>query len=572
MKVLLVGINAKYIQTNLAVRLLRSYAERHSSAVRCGQATVEIAEFNINQNTEAIVRGIYETSCEAVFFSTYIWNRAMVFRTAEEIRSICPSLLIGLGGPEVSWAAEKALSECTSADLILRGEGEQTFCEILDALPYGRDFTGILGLSIRNTSLRTENRPVMENLDSIPFPYSIDMPDFDPENKIVYYESSRGCPFSCSYCLSSLDKTVRYYSLERVYADISFFLENAYPLVKFVDRTFNLDPERYLSIWKYIRDHHNNTTLFHFEIAAEYLSDEALVFLETMPEGSIQFEIGIQSTNPQTLKAVDRPAHPMVLADKIRRIPKKIHAHVDLIAGLPGESLEKLEDSFDFAFELQPDMLQLGFLKILAGTRMEETAKASPGYIWSRYPPYEVIASPDLQYVDLVQIKDIEQVLDNWYNSGLMRNCIHTLVTKSRNGKAFSVFKDLAAHIRAFYPDGDLYLPRKTADAFACMANFLETYYRESGGILEYLRYDFLLQGKPGCFPDWYERRYDKKKHDAALLFCGLTGPGLESRKNSYSRTEYDEFFNIFGTGRNAVLFVYNIKKGEEKKVRTILL
>ena len=597
-KILLVAINAKYVQTNLAVRLLRSYAEAHAPSIRSGVVSVEIAEWNINQPSGAIVRGIFEAHADAVFFSVYLWNREMTLRVAGDVRRVMPNAVLGFGGPEVSWTAEKFLNECAAGDLVLAGEGEATFAELVErfaryvnASPYEgirasltEILSGVAGIYFRERyGAGSEgpihfggDRPLIADLDTIPFPYTPERFDFDPAHRIVYYESSRGCPFKCAYCLSSLDARVRYYPLERVLGEIAYFMERGFPLVKFVDRTFNLDPVRFLAIWEFIRDHHNGNTLFHFEIAAEYLPDAAYAVLAAMPEGAVQFEIGIQSANATTLQMVGRPAHPEILAERIARIPKHIHTHVDLIAGLPEEDLASFARSFDFAFGLGADMLQLGFLKVLPGSPMERIAREDEGYQWSDFPPYEVLSSPALPYGDLLILKEVEQLVDTWHNSGLMRNALRSLCATTDS--AFALFRALARFAKGYFVDHDLFLPRKPVDAFSCMAAFLnEGQASGCAGLdppvsanafrvsLEYLRYDLLLQGKPGVFPAWFERRYSKEAHDALLdsqgILKGQTGSAPVSRRIAYSRTEFDRFRFDESARETTVLFLYSDDK-----------
>jgi radical SAM superfamily enzyme YgiQ (UPF0313 family) len=542
----------------------------HSPSVQRGTDSVAIAEWNINQPYSTVVRGIYESGADMVLFSTYIWNRDFVFRVAAETRQVCPNILIGMGGPEVSWSSRQTFGECASVDFLVCGEGEESFCDLIDRVNHGENIEGTPGIRTRKTDTFIP-RKMIQDLDDIPFPYTSAVMDFDAENRIVYYESSRGCPFSCAYCLSSIDKSIRYYSLERVLSDIDFFIDNGIPLVKFVDRTFNLDPTRYMAIWEHIRERHNGKTLFHFEIAAEFLSEEALTFLQTMPEGSIQFEIGIQSINAKTLETVGRPAHPDALAKKIRAIPEHIHVHVDLIAGLPHEDIESFSRSFNYAFDLHPGMLQLGFLKILSGTEMEKLAKAMPEYIYSPTPPYEVLSSPSVSYEDMLMLKDIEHIVDSWYNSGLMKKTLEEIVSGNGND-AFSVFGLLVNHIRTHYPDGDVYMPRRPQDSFACMAAFIGKQESQCARAMEYLRYDYLLQGKPGVFPEWFERRYSKARHDESLEKYGYIGQGGESRRNAYARSEYDTFF--FGEKDRLVelLFVYGEKKNSRRPTVIIIL
>ena len=576
--------------------MLKAYAEQYSACVQSGKVQIELAEFNINQPAEFILRKIYETDAQMLLFSTYIWNRELIMHIVSDIRKLLPEAIIGLGGPEVSWSAEQILNTNSAVNLIFSGEGEQSLTEAIDRFEYRStghgthapiNLTDIPGVYIRGTGLPGTgesisaggSRPVIQNLDCIPFPYRIDNLDFDPKHRIVYYESSRGCPFSCAYCLSSLDKEVRYYSLDRVLSEIQFFLDNEFPLIKFVDRTFNLRPERYLTIWKYIRDHHNGKTLFHFEIAGEYLPDEAFAVLDTMPEGAIQLEIGIQSIHPETLQIVGRPAHPEKLAENIRRIPRIIHTHVDLIAGLPAENFTDFGKSFNFAFALEPGMLQTGFLKILNGTTMERLAQETPGFVWSSFPPYEVFASSEISCRDLFRIKDVEHLVDTWYNTDLMRNTLNRLAGDIYEGEAFQLFLNLADHTKQFYQDGDLFLPRRPDDYFSCLAAFLSALKKNLVNktqnieyLLEYLKYDYLLQGKPGHFPTWFIRRYSREAHDTALNSQGLLSDPFVPRRTAYARSEFERFRFTPNDTETAILFIYPEKNFKGKRTRIILL
>ncbi len=557
MKILLVAINAKYSHTNLAVRSLIAYASSHSRAVRSGHVSVDVGEWNVNQPIGAVVRGIFAANPDAILFSTYIWNRDAVFRAARDVRKVLPAAIIGLGGPEVSWDPGRAFADCAATDLVFSGEGEATFAEFADRLAEvglgargggERHFARIAGIYSRQSASVADDtsgfggeRAPIASLDDIPFPYGPSRPAFDPEHRIAYYESSRGCPFRCAYCLSSRDGGVRFRSLGLVLDELAYFLEAGFPLVKFVDRTFNLDASRFIRIWEFIRDRYNGKTRFHFEIAAECLPDEAFAVLETMPPGSIQFEIGIQSANPGTLAAVSRPARLDVLAERINRIPRAIPLHLDLIAGLPGEDLASFSRSFDYAFAFGADALQLGFLKILPGTTMARIARESAGYSWSDNPPYEILSSPSLSFAELLLLKKVEAIVDAWYNAGLMRNVLRVLA--SRPSGAFGLFLSLSDHAVSFYPDGDPFMPRRPADAFSCMASYLAE--RGESVALEWLRYDFLLQGKPGAVPPWCVRRYSKAEHDAALEATGFlarSGEHPMSRREAYSLSEFERF------------------------------
>ncbi len=582
MNILLVAINAKYIQTNLAIRMLAAYAGRAVPGVAAGGVRIGLGEWNVNEPAGQIVRGIVEREPDVVLFSTYIWNREMTFRVMGDVRKILPDAILGAGGPEVSWTAERELREHPELDLIIAGEGERAFAELARRLAAGEAITGIPGVIARDGDGLVDGGPalILESLDEIPFVYSEPLLPTNEATRITYYEASRGCPFSCAYCLSAREKTVRYLSLERVLADITWFLDHRFPLVKFVDRTFNLDPARYLAIWRHIRDNHNGITTFHFEISAESLSREAFELLETMPRGAVQFEIGIQSANAETLRAVGRPANTERLASAIRAIPKAIHRHVDLIAGLPHEDLATFGRSFDYAWSLGADMLQLGFLKILAGSPMEAIAKADPAYRWSDAPPYEVVRSPALTYRDLCALKDVEHLADSWFNSGLARHTLTHLaaapLSEAREPSAFSFFRELAAFVREWFPDGDLYLPRRPADVFACLAGYIVSRQDGERTSLEYLKYDYLLHGKPGTTPAWLTRKTSRAAHDAAIRQAGLLGPGESglptSRRVAYGRTEFEMFDFTPGEALTAILFVYPAHGAKESVTECVIV
>jgi len=539
-KILLVGVNAKYVHTNLAIRIIHAYICEHCVPVHTGSLSVKIAEWNVNEASATVVRGILESGAQAVFFSTYIWNQRTIFDAAAALRAVQPELIIGLGGPEAAAVPETSLADCPAADLVISGEGELTLSETLERLWAVRHLAtegrilalaGIPGLILRERASGCVSRAVprspIEDLSIVPFPYAQGF-DFYPENRIVYYETSRGCPFSCAYCMSAVERGVRWYPLKRVLGEVTWFLERRIPLVKLTDRTFNLDGPRSRAIWQHIRDKWNGITCFHFEISAALLDTADFAVLDTMPAGSIQFEIGIQSTNPATLAAVSRSGDFVSLAERIRRIPRTIHTHVDLIAGLPHEGLASLALSVNQVFALGADVLQLGFLKVLPSTPMATIAAADPRWRLSPAPPYEALATPDLSWQEMLVIKDVEQVLDCWCNSGLMKETLTFLAWRFPRclpglPAVWELLQALAGWIRRWYPDGQLYLPRRMQDSFACLAGWIAS--GEDGApagpdveaSFERLRLDYLLQGKAGTFPNWYNRRYDKMAHQRAI-------------------------------------------------------
>lgn len=463
MKFLLAALNAKYIHSNPALYSLRAYAGEHNAELA---QDVEIAEYTINQPLEEILADIYERKPDAAAFSCYIWNWKMISELIGELHQIMPELPIWLGGPEVSFDAEQLLEEYPFLTGIMVGEGEATFSELLgfyekkNSGRYSRQFQmqiaafwpgavsqagldSIKGIVFRDPVskkiVRTEPRELTV-IDSQPFFYQ-NMEGF--ENRIVYYESSRGCPFRCSYCLSSIDKKVRLRDMELVKKELQFFLDKKVPQVKFIDRTFNCNHRHAQEIWRYIQEHDNGVTNFHFEISADMLNGEELAILGKMRPGLVQLEMGVQSTNSKTLKEVRRFAD----LDKLRHAVVRIHAehnihvHLDLIAGLPYEDMDSFVRSFNDVYAMRPEQLQLGFLKVLKGSYMEEMA-SEYGLVYRKCPPYEVLYTKWLSYDDVIRLKKVEEMVELYYNSGQFTHILPVLVR--RFGSAFEMYDRLA--------------------------------------------------------------------------------------------------------------------------------
>ena len=581
MKTLLIGINSKFSHTNLAIRSIKEYV-KHKSNIN-----PVIKEFTINQLTTDILRDIIFEQPNVILFSVYIWNIEFTLKVIQEIKKILPKVFIGVGGPEVSYRAEEILQDNKFIDCVISGEGEISTCEllinlnnnfILEKNEFNSFDFNIDGIYFRNKNFTSRN-PI-QNLDELFFAYpqlkisendktenSIQEENLDVNNRIFYYESSRGCPFRCSYCLSSIDKSVRNRSLEKVFEDLQIFLDAKVKLVKFVDRTFNLSEDRTIAIWNFIKDNHNGITMFHFEIAAQQLSEKMLQTIKDFPKGIMQFEIGIQSTNEKTLDAIGRPANLPKLVEKIKQIPKTIHSHLDLIAGLPHESILEFKNSFDFVIKLKPDMLQLGFLKILSGTQMETFAKEND-YQFSATPPYEVLSTPYISYFDLQFLKDVEEVLDIFYNSNNFEftfNYIFYLQDKFD----FSIFEILSSIVNYFREINIFETPQKTNVFFKLFLDFIDSNHFEKyqnifdKELLQNLvKFDFIISEKTSNFPTWYNRNYNKENHKEALIkFCNF-----ESTRLAYSHSEYDEFdFNpvTFEKEKTKILFVYDSVKGK---------
>ena len=441
-KVLLAAVNAKYIHSNLGVYSLKAYADKKLAGSGI-QAEIEIGEYTINQQRERILRDIYEKRPDIVGLSCYIWNITEISSLVRDLPKVLPGVKIWLGGPEVSYGAQETLKRLPEAAGVMAGEGEETFAELLKA--YWKAETELEGSAcqeekeppdslagISGLIWRDKNGMIQENparmpldMDEIPFAYQ-DLKNF--ENRIIYYESSRGCPFSCSYCLSSIDKSVRFRSLELVKKELGFFLEKNVLQVKFVDRTFNCRKSHAMAIWEYLLEHDNGTTNFHFEIAADLLDEEEIRLLGRMRPGQVQLEIGVQTVNPKTIREIRRKMDLERVKTVVERINlgKNIHQHLDLIAGLPYEGLESFRDSFDAVYRMRPEQLQLGFLKVLKGSFMEEQKEAY-GLFSTGYPPYEVLSTRWLSFEELLLLKDVEEMTEIYYNSGQFTGTIKAL-------------------------------------------------------------------------------------------------------------------------------------------------
>lgn len=416
MRILLTAINAKYIHSNLAVYSLKGSAGIY-------EPMVELAEYTINHQMEEIFAGIYQKKPDILLFSCYIWNRREVLEVSEALKKVLPELKIWAGGPEVSHDAVQFLEENPQFDGVMIGEGEQTFYRLLE---YYVDGKGVLedipGIAWHGCSV-TSPQPLMKTLDELPFVYE-DLSGF--ENRIIYYETSRGCPFSCSYCLSSVDKSVRYRSLSLVKKELQYFLDRKVKQVKFVDRTFNCSHERTLELWQFLRDHDNGVTNFHCEISADLLNEAELQLLGELRPGLLQLEIGVQTVNAAALSAIHRTARFEKIASNVKRVSNghNVHQHLDLIAGLPYEDFESFRHSFDTVYRLYPQELQLGFLKVLKGSEMHRRAEEY-GIVYRSTPPYEVLQTKWISCSELLRLKEIEEMLEVYYNSLQYRNTIH---------------------------------------------------------------------------------------------------------------------------------------------------
>ena len=435
MKILLAACNAKYIHSNLAVYDLQAYAAEYADHI-------VLKEYTINQQKDDIMRDIYLEHPDVVCVSCYIWNLSFVKELMADLIKILPGADFWAGGPEVSYDAEKFLTENPEFKGVMVGEGEETFRELagyyVEKNP--QDLKDMTGICYKDGEKIIHNgwRQIMD-LSSIPFIYK-DLSDF--KNRIIYYESSRGCPFSCSYCLSSIDKKLRFRDTEMVKKELQFFIDNKVPQVKFVDRTFNCKHDHAMAIWKYINEHDNGVTNFHFEISADLLREEELQEMSTMRPGLIQLEIGVQSTNPDTIKAIHRTMDFEKLKGIVDRIHSfgNIHQHLDLIAGLPYEDYDSFRHSFNDVYALKPQQLQLGFLKVLKGSHMMEMCQEY-GIVYKTREPYEVLSTKWLDYDHVLKLKTVENMVEVYYNSGQFQNTLEYL--EGFFPDAFSIYERL---------------------------------------------------------------------------------------------------------------------------------
>ncbi len=436
MKVLLTALNARYIHTNLAVRYLKR------SIVDILHENVKIREFTINNSMDYIMQEIYDYNPDILCFSCYIWNMDMIDYITKHIKKIMPRVIIVLGGPEVSFDTKTLMEENDAIDIVVIGEGEKTFRELMLSLKTDGDYSSIQGIAFRTDGqiIITEPRSIIYSMDDLPFPYEGEELD---EDKIFYYESSRGCPFNCQYCLSSAMPGVRFLPHKRVEKEINHLMNQNIKQVKFIDRTFNTKESHALEVMKYILKNYREGINFHFEIVADILSDELLDFLGAVPVGLFQFEIGVQTTNKKALEKIDRKVDFNKLSSAVKKISmgKNIHQHLDLIVGLPGEDYFSFKNSFDDVFELRPEKLQVGFLKLLKGTGLRDKA-LDYGYIYSDNPPYEVMETKWLSFSDILKLKGLEQMVETYWNSGMFTNSIEFII-RNFYSSSFKCFEEL---------------------------------------------------------------------------------------------------------------------------------
>ncbi|MCX0381775.1 B12-binding domain-containing radical SAM protein [Clostridium perfringens] len=498
MKILLTAINSKYIHSNLAVRYLKAFTKDLDFQG-------DIKEFSINDRVENILEGIIEEKPDVVAFSCYIWNMEFVNRLAELIKLVDPNIEILYGGPEVSYEGKEFL-ENHEGEYVIVGEGEKTFREfVLYKLGEGK-IEDIKGLNYKRAGKVFENpkRPEMD-MNELVFPYTYEE---DINNKIVYYEASRGCPFKCKYCLSSVMHGVRFLDVERVKKELKYFMERGLKLVKFVDRTFNCNREYTVELLKYLSEQ-DTETRFHFEVAADLLTEEQIEILNNAPKGRFQLEVGVQTTNNEVLHNINRYITYENIKEKVLKVAagKNVMQHLDLIAGLPGEDLESFKKSFNDVHAIRPDEIQLGFLKLLKGSSMREEAEKW-GIVYSPYAPYEIIRSKDISYEELLLLKKVEAMVDKYYNSCKFNNVIKFFLNIYE--KPFDFYYDLAMF---FEEKGNFKRSIGNVEYYKILLDF---YLEKIGGededlFKEVLKFDYLCFNKKRWLPDFLVRTITKE-------------------------------------------------------------
>lgn len=551
-KVILAALNAKYIHSNLALRYLSRFQNNNQ------KHHVETMEFTINQRLNFIAEELFRKQPDVVLFSCYIWNVEMLRQLCPILKKIMPDCVIGFGGPEVSYESETFLRENPAVDFVMRGEGELVFTKYLEHLDAGNPAT--LG-EIESLTYRQGDEifstPQMHPMDLalLPFPYEDDFSDV--QNQIIYYESSRGCPYHCGYCLSSVENGVRFVPLDKVLPDLQKFLDKNVPQVKFIDRTFNCKKSHAMAIWKYLHEHDNGVTNFHFEITADLIDQETIDFLKTVRKGLFQFEIGVQSTNPQTIRAINRNVDFAALSEIVQQIKDggNIHQHLDLIAGLPYEDYDSFGCSFNDVYALHPEQLQLGFLKVLKGSMLHQKQKEFE-IVYHDTAPYEVLTTHELPYADTLRLKYVEEMVETYYNSGRFLNTLAYLVPLYESPFAF--FEALS---QFWVGENYHYLGLSKMGLFDVLWRFVEQNPKVDKRKLQWeMKFDIALHEKPKKLPAWLTVTNEEQWHDKVFAFYGNPAlwqkclPRYKSNKEAIRQTHLE----VFGDEKQkAVLFDY---------------
>ena len=557
MKVLLVAINAKYIHSNLAIYSLKANSGAYESQI-------QLMEYSINQYPEDIFRDLYQQKADVVCFSCYIWNIGMVEQVAGWLSQVAPKTSIWFGGPEVSFDIQERLERCRFVDGVMYGEGEDTFKEMMAVWNSQMNVEDVKGIGHRHEDGSIHIHGAREFVDMSGLNFVYTKPE-DFKHKIIYYETSRGCPFQCSYCLSSVEKKVRFRDLDLVKAELKQFIDWEIPQVKFVDRTFNCKREHSMEILKFIKEQDRGITNFHFEVTADLITEEELEFMATLRPGLIQLEIGVQSTCPETLKEIRRYVSFEKLSEIVQRIHAghNIHQHLDLIAGLPFEDLERFKQSFNDVYDLKPEQFQLGFLKVLKGSYMREMAETY-GLVYRPEPPYEIMATKWLSYDDLLVLKGVEEMVEVYYNSRQFEYSLDWLETHFDN--AFAMYEALADYYEERHLGG---VNHSRMARYEILLDYVETHFNieETRIFKQILTYDLYLRENVKSRPAWaskqdpYTAAYVEFFRDEANREKYFSGYEAYTTKQIQRMTHIEYFdFNLFAkdeADRQRPIFVW---------------
>ncbi len=502
MKVILVGVNSKFVHSNLAIRYLKAYTEDLNY-------TCKNMEFSINDRVERVVEELLQEKPNFIGFSCYIWNIDFIIQLANLIKLVNPDIEIAYGGPEVTYNPKEFLST-NVGEYVIEGEGEESYRELiinkLKEINNGEIIESITGIYIkRKNNISYGGKRSLMDMNNIIFPYD-EAENLD--NKIVYYEGSRGCPFNCKYCLSSTIHGVRFLDINRVRKELKFFIEKGVSLVKFVDRTFNCNKVFANAIWEFLIAE-GGETIFHFEISADLLSIESIEILKRAPKDMFQFEIGVQSTNEEVLKSINRTIKFSDISKKVRELNElnNIKQHLDLIAGLPGENYESFKKSFNDVYKIEPEELQLGFLKLLKGSQMRDESDKW-GIVYSPYPPYEVLKTKDITYDELIRLKKVEHMVDKYLNSGKFNNIIKFFLCSNVFAEPFDFYYELS---RFFEWKGYFARNISSNTYYELFMEFNKEVVKGNELVLrDIIKYDYLCFNNKRGIPEFMKENMDK--------------------------------------------------------------
>lgn len=560
MKALLVTLDSKYIHANLAVRYLKNFCSDDGY-------DLEIKEFTINQQLDYILGEILDANAQIICFSCYIWNIEYVKEIAYVLKSSTLGIKILFGGPEVSFETEKLMKEESYVDYIIFGEGELTFREFIKEINSLKPEMGnIKGLAYRknNVVIVNEDRELIDNLDTIKYPYDEDE-SFD--DKIIYYESSRGCPFSCSFCMSSIDKKTRNFSIQRVKKDLKTILETKARQIKFIDRTFNVDYKRSMEIMNYIVEHNINHMTIHFEITADIMNDEFLNFLRNMPVNMFQFEIGVQSLNRDTLCEINRHMSIEKLNNVIERIRESnnIHIHLDLIAGLPFENYESFKKSFDGIYRLNTEKIQLGFLKVLKGTKIYFD-KDKHKIKYRGKAPYEVICTKYISLEEVLKLKKVEELVDKYYNEKYFEKSLNYIMDNISNVSPFEFYELFSD----YWKKNNLYkVSHSRKKLYQILYNYIDSIGFLTDDFINSLRYDYVFNNHQEELPVFLDRESEEKFKIIKRSIATDVKFREEYFKNAEKNDRIINSFRIVEINGDATMFIYENKKNIFNRCRT---